>query len=162
MHQQGFSILEVLVVLVIISITAMVGISYMPQSSTNSLHADGIRLTQLFTLAQNYAHQQGVNMIWQPESQGFTFTLTDANTKTLPTPLLPQSWLSPRPVQVSIEPAHEVVRFNAHWLRAPYTVILDNGIDRLRIQKDPYGRCCINEKRTRLYTCRGINCSGYC
>jgi len=139
MQQRGFSILEVLVVLVIISITAMIGMSYMPRSSTNSLHADGVRLTQLFTLAQNYARQQGTPITWKPEEQQFRFVLTERSLQSLPDALRPRPWLSPQAVQVTIEPANEQVRFTSHWLRPSHRVVLDNGLDRLRIQKDPYG-----------------------
>lgn len=139
MQQRGFSILEVLVVLVIISITAMVGISYMPQSSTNSLHAEGIRLTQLFTLAQNYARQQGTPVVWKPEEQQFRFLLPERSLQNLPDALRPRSWLSSKAVQVSIDPANEQVRFTSHWLRPPQRIVLDNGLDRLQIQKDTYG-----------------------
>src|SRR5690554_4844726 len=72
--QQGFSLLEVLIVLAIIGIaTAAVGVSAFSDGDARALRQDALRLTQLFSVAQAEARNGGSPVIWEYDSGGYGF-----------------------------------------------------------------------------------------
>src|SRR3546814_6586085 len=72
--QQGFSLLEMLVVLAIIGIaTATISVRAFPDSDARALRQDARRLAQLFAAAQAEARRDGSPIAWQYAGQGYEF-----------------------------------------------------------------------------------------
>lgn len=155
--QLGFSLLEVLIVLVIIGIaTATVSIAAFSGSDTRSLHQDAYRLTQLFALAQIEARNGGSLVVWTYDSQGYGFSRI-ARDQFLPTGLARQAgpvlatefdpasalrkrhWTSDNAITVRVSPA-TATTFNTEWVSGPLAVELDDGTHTVRIVRQGNGQ----------------------
>src|SRR3546814_4204672 len=74
-RQQGFSLIEVLMVLLIIGIaTTTVSIAAFSSSDARKLRQDAERLAQLFSVAQAQARTAGSPIVWIYDTQGYRFT----------------------------------------------------------------------------------------
>lgn len=75
LHQQyGFSLVEVMVVLVIIGVmAATVSLSAQPRQA-ESLRLDAQELAQRLSAAQHEVRKEGRVIVWQPRENGYVFT----------------------------------------------------------------------------------------
>lgn len=155
--QQGFSLLEVLVVLAIIGIvtgTASLGIRAAQDS--HSLHTDAQRLARLFGLAQAEARKTGRPVIWEYNNTGYRFTqapqhlllpaalaerMASLNTTgfTPSSALRARAWDTSQPVSVQIDPSATQV-FHGEWISGPREVKLDNGLATVRLTRTGNGQ----------------------
>jgi len=84
---QGFTLLELLVVVALIAIaTAGVSLS-LRDSADSALERDATRLAALLETARAQARASGLPVVWHSTPNGFMF-------EGLPPPGLPQNWLS--------------------------------------------------------------------
>ncbi|MFN7834635.1 MAG: prepilin-type N-terminal cleavage/methylation domain-containing protein [Burkholderiaceae bacterium] len=73
LKQRGFTLLELLIVLVVIGIgTAMVAVKAFP-SDQQLLRREAERLAQLLSIAQEQAALRSQTLAWQPNTRGFAF-----------------------------------------------------------------------------------------
>jgi general secretion pathway protein H len=71
--QRGFTLLELLIVLVVIGIgTAMVAVKAFP-AEQQLLRREAERLAQLLSIAQEQAALRSQTLAWQPNARGFAF-----------------------------------------------------------------------------------------
>ena len=153
----GFSLIEILVVLVIVGIiTATAGISAFNSGRQAGLQQEAARLAQLFAIAQADARAKGRPIAWQFDESGYRFEhlprklvlpmhiaaraqgepLDDIPTDNV---LRPRQWQVDEPVQVTVEPAQTLV-FNAEWMPTPFIVHLHSGNQQAAIVLEPNGR----------------------
>jgi len=156
-RQEGFSLLEVLIVLVVIGIaTATVSVSAFSGGDARALRQDAQRLAQLFAVAQAEARKDSSLVAWEYDSRGYGFARASRDIF-LPTgmargsgPVLaprfadgsalrPRSWTSDNAISVRVDPAGETV-FNAEWISGPQVVELDDGLNTVRIVRSGNGQ----------------------
>lgn len=149
--ERGFTLVEMLVVLVIVAIAAsMVSLSI--GRGDNRLRGDAERLADAFTVAQSEARSDGRPIRWLANGQGWSFERQGrppgpTAQEDIPVPadrlerddvLRPQSW-SAGPVQLRLDPDRPLV-FNTEWVAAPMTLTLSAGETRVTLQRDAAGR----------------------
>jgi len=150
--ERGFTLVEVLVVLVIIGIGAsMVSLAAF-SGPDRSLHSDAERLVDAFSAAQSEARSDGRVIRWRADSAGWSFErrgrserLTaqdDGPTRTdhfeQDDLLGERAWLKP-PVTVHADPALPLV-FGTEWIASPLVLQLQANGDTLTITRDAAGR----------------------
>lgn len=141
-HQDGFTLLEMMVVLLIIGIaTAMAGVSAFGTGGTRALRQDAQRLAHLFTAAQAEARTSGQAIAWVADGNGFHFARVPRrlalpahlSVRTQPatdsaiggnTHLRPRKWISPDTVTVRLRPDAGLV-FGPDWLPGPLEMTLE-------------------------------------
>lgn len=156
--QQGFSLLEVLVVLAIIGIvTGTVGLSVRSLQEAHSLHTDARRLAQLFAVAQAQARASGRPVVWEHSPQGYRFSQAPG-TLAMPTALAqrmagmhgptaatttgalrPRRWSPQAPVTVRTDPPAARV-FHDEWVSGPRMVELHDGLHTVRLLRSGNGQ----------------------
>jgi general secretion pathway protein H len=154
--QRGFTLLEMLVVLVIIGvITSAAGLAVVSGQSSRGLTLDAQRLTHLFALAQADARAWGQAVRWSYDNRSYGFTrvpVADAPVASelrlqLPPapsqlyqngPLRQRPWSGESAVQVQVIPAGAVV-FTADWLSGPAHLVLTDGRHTVRIARSAMG-----------------------
>lgn len=139
-HQhQGFTLLELLVVVALIAIaTAGVSLS-LRDSADSALERDATRLAALLETARAQARASGLPVVWRSTPSGFLF-------EGLPPPGLPQSWLS---ASTRSAPAQRIV-LGPEPLIAPQSIALtptlgssptlwvsSDGLRPFRVQRSP-------------------------
>lgn len=156
-RQQGFSLLEVLIVLAIVGIaTATVSISAFSGGDARALRQDAQRLTLLFSVAQAEAHNGGSPITWEYDTQGYGFSraardpfppthrtrqaghvrpsgFTDAS------PLRPRPWTPDHAIEVRVDPPAANV-FTSEWISGPLAVELHDGLNTIRIVRSGNGQ----------------------
>ncbi len=149
--ERGFTLVEVLVVLVIVAIAASM-VSLTVGRGDNRLRGDAQRLADAFTVAQSEARSDGRPIRWLANGQGWSFErqgrLPGPNAEEdRPLPpdrlerdevLRPQSW-STAPVALRLDPDRPLV-FNTEWVAAPVTLTLSAGDARVTLRRDAAGR----------------------
>ncbi|MGY2375607.1 type II secretion system minor pseudopilin GspH [Pseudomonas sp. SDO524_S393] len=142
MKQQGFTLIELMVVLVIIGIaSAAISLTIKPDP-LHLLRKDAERLGQLLQVAQAEARADGRPITWHADAKGFRFNRPRDGGQGMEAfqddaQLRPRRWESPA-VQVRIEPRQTLV-LNAEWISPPLRVELSDGQHRLSLQRDNAG-----------------------
>ena len=139
MKQQGFTLIELMVVLVIIGIaSAAISLTIKPDP-LHLLRKDAERLSQLLQVAQAEAHADGRPITWRADAKGFRFNRHSDDGSGVEVfrdddALRPRLWES-TPMQIHIEPRQTLV-LNAEWINPPVRVVLSDG---LSLQRDAAG-----------------------
>ena len=149
--ERGFTLVEVLVVLVIVAIAASM-VSLSVGRGDNRLRADAERLADAFTVAQSEARSDGRTSRWVANGLGWSFAgagraAGPTAQDDIPVPadrlesdevLRPQSW-SAAPVQWRLDPDRPLI-FNTEWVAAPMTLTLSAADAHVTLQRDAAGR----------------------
>jgi len=149
--ERGFTLIEMLVVVVIIAIAAsMVSLS-IASSSDRVLHADAERLVDAFAVAQSEARSDGRVIRWQANDQGWSFERQGRSERLSAqdngplTPdrfdqdqsLRPQAWRA-APVAIQLSPNRPMV-FGTEWIADPMVLELSAQGDSVRIERNAAG-----------------------
>lgn len=135
-QQQGFTLIELMVVLVIVGIaSAAVGLSIRPDPA-RLLREDAQRLAQLLQVAQSQAQADGRSIGWQADKQGYRFSRgsEDFASDNL---LRPRRWQAAEVTARLVPPGR--LRLDGEWLGEPFTLVLSSAGQRLQIHRDGSG-----------------------
>ena len=142
MKQQGFTLIELMVVLVIIGIaSAAISLTIKPDP-LHLLRKDAERLSQLLQIAQAEARADGRPITLRADAKGFRFNRRSDDGLGVDAfqgdaQLRARLWES-TPMQLNIEPRQTLV-LNAEWINPPVRVVLSDGQHSLSLQRDAAG-----------------------
>lgn len=142
MKQHGFTLIELMVVLVIIGIaSAAISLTIKPDP-LHLLRKDAERLSQLLQIAQAEARTDGRPITWRGDAEGFRFNRRSDDGSGIETfqgddPLRPRVWES-TPMQITVEPRQRLV-LDAEWISPALRVVLSDGQHSLSLQRDAQG-----------------------
>jgi general secretion pathway protein H len=136
----GFTLLELLVVIVILAVAVgVVSLSAAP-SEARLVEREAQRLAALFRLAQNEARALGRPIAWKADPGGYRFLVGGAEVDAPDNPLRPRAW--PFPVHGVSAPALE---FGAEPLLPPAEIRIRTGTRELVLALDALGTVLVRQ-----------------
>ena len=142
-RQQGFTLIELMVVLVIIGIaTAAISLT-IHQDPARTLREDAKRLALLLETAQSEARSDGRRIVWLADSQGYRFARlgqegTDNNAFNTDPQLRPRLWQA-APVKVQLSSGKQLL-LDAEWIGEPLRITLSAGPTTVQVVRSAMGR----------------------
>ncbi|WP_225935505.1 type II secretion system minor pseudopilin GspH [Pseudomonas muyukensis] len=134
--QRGFTLIELMVVLVIVGIaSAAISLNIRPDPG-KQLRADAERLARLLTLAQSEAQADGQPLRWHSDRDGYRFLRADGQALA-DGPLKPQRWQADT-VRVQVKPAGPLW-LDGEWIGTPLTLHLRSGAVRMDLARSAAG-----------------------
>ncbi len=151
--QKGFTLIEMMVVLMIIGIgTAAISLSIRPDPA-RVLKQDAQQLAQMFIIAQSEVRLDGRSIVWQADREGYRFVrsswvIPDNDVIPVLSPaaapdtfarddaLRPRHWQSGT-MQIS---PHSSVTLDAERIGAPWEIQLSDGTSTVAVVRDAGGR----------------------
>jgi len=137
-EQSGFTLIEVMVVLVIIGIaSAAIGLSSRPDPA-RLLREDAQRLALQLPLAQAEARLRGTPIRWQTDRRGYRFVVVGSGEVLGGDTLLrPAEWRAGA-VEVQVQP-RRVVQLDAEWIAPALSVRLSDGQNSVVVEREADG-----------------------
>ncbi len=140
-HAHGFTLMELMVVLVIIGICAGgiglgMGTLLDPQ---RKLRQDALQLAQHLQVARDEARIDGRTLRWQADATGYRFSRRDGGRWEVlqrDDQLRPRQWQA---TEVSVTP-RDGIELPPEWIGTPWEVALTSGTNTLRIVDDGNGQ----------------------
>lgn len=140
--QQGFTLIELMVVLVIVGIaSAAISLSIRPDPA-KALREDAERLAQLLLVAQSEVQADGRAIVWQADRDGYRFVRGGAALEHDPL-LRPRTWQA-APVNVLRSP-DRAVRIDPEWFGEPLSLRLVSGQQQVEVRRDAAGRMAVHQ-----------------
>lgn len=148
-RRKGFTLIEILVVLVIISIIVVLAAVRFGQSDVDTLQRESERLSLLLETARDEAIASGAAAGFSTEPGGYRFWQQQpdaswqpvADSEVLRARELPQA-LRLDDIRVNLQPLSEGGRilFSPSGVNAPFSLTLSAGVERRTLQADALGR----------------------
>jgi len=136
LNARGFTLIEVLLAVAIIGITAGIVSLSVRGAESRRLAEEGDRLAALFRMAASEARVGGRSLVWEADLAGYRFRplVADATYAMREELARERAW----PVQVRRVEAHELV-FTREPLRQPATLEIDTADQKLSLELDALG-----------------------
>ncbi|MFK3776350.1 GspH/FimT family pseudopilin [Pseudomonas sp. NPDC089406] len=140
--QHGFTLIELMVVLVIVGIaSAAISLNIRPDPA-KPLRSDGERLAQLLELAQSEAQAEGQALRWQSDGEGYRFVRADGQV-VQDGPLRPRRWQA-EGVKVQSEPKG-AIWLEGEWVSEPLRLRLRSGPAMVQVSRSAAGQVRVSQ-----------------